>query len=241
MFPGFTLNTNGVVLTKLLLKFLPQNNLSHCAWIFPFPSHGHQWKKLKQLLGPTGPDEPPLGPAGWRRRLPRVTSSPDSFVTGLRPVAALPGHTRGEQLPQEAAEASSLHPRSSWPRQLLQVFPGTVSNNLPPPQFQFHPVLDGAGSILSHSKSSLTQVGHQLNGCPQELLPEVLPALTRAMEHLIYPMTSQALQCCGFFGERALLMQHITFLCMNQLLCSLQIHQSRPDTRRKETCNLLSD
>lgn len=69
----------------------------------------------------------------------------------------------------------------------------------------------------------------------------VLPPLTLAMEHLIYPTTSQAPQGCGFFGERALLTQHITFLCMNQLLCSLQIHQLWPDTRRKEMRNFLSD
>lgn len=151
--------------------------MSHCAWIFPFPSRGHQWKMLKQPLGPTGPEEPPLGSAGWRRRLPRVPSSPDSSDSRLRPVTALPGHTWGEEPPQEAAKASSLDPRSSWPHQLLQAFPGTLSNNLPPPQLHLNPVLDGAGSILSRSKSSLTHMGHQLStGAPARGSPSLNPS-----------------------------------------------------------------
>lgn len=67
------------------------------------------------------------------------------------------------------------------------------------------------------------------------------PLLTPALEHLIYPTPLKHCKAVGFFAEAALLTQHITFLCMNQLLCSLQIHQLRPDTRRKETRNLRSN
>lgn len=65
------------------------------------------------------------------------------------------------------------------------------------------------------------------------------PPLTPALERLICPTALKQCKVVGFFGELALLTQHITFLCMNQLLCSLQTHQLRPDTRRKETRNLL--